>query len=133
DQLQTILLDGTPIEWIVQEVKGIDYAMFTSALGSAHVTATYAASPTADFNRDGLVDAEDLVQWQSSFGEDDLGDADGDGVTDGADFLVWQRQFTGADERHVGAVVPEPASFSLLAAAAALCSEKRRLRRVSAR
>ena len=46
----------------------------------------------ADFNFDGVVDSDDLAQWQSSFGNSSGGDADNDGDTDGRDFLIWQRE-----------------------------------------
>jgi hypothetical protein len=114
EKLSTLYLDGSPIEWIVDEIKGIDYAMFTTAVGSAHVTATYAAPLAADFNRDGQVDGADLAQWQSSYGVDGFGDANGDAVTDGADFLVWQRHVSGAPSSPTESV-PEPNALSLLA------------------
>ncbi len=50
----------------------------------------------ADFNRDGLVNGEDFLAWQTYFPTLDgsatpsMGDANGDGNVDGGDFLVWQ-------------------------------------------
>lgn len=57
---------------------------------------------TADFSKDGPVDALDLATWRGAFGVSGGGDADGDGDADGADFLAWQRQLgsgTSAGER----------------------------------
>ena len=41
---------------------------------------------SADFNRDGVVDGEDLTVWSSGMGDGDAFDADGDGDSDGNDF-----------------------------------------------
>ncbi len=72
----------------------------------------------ADFNDDGLVDADDLTIWNSSFAMNNSGDADGDSDTDGADFLVWQQQFSGdPNPLSSKAAVPEPATWLLLALA----------------
>src|SRR5262249_27045860 len=45
-----------------------------------------------DFDEDGDVDHDDLVQWRGDFGANGDSDADEDGDSDGADFLIWQRQ-----------------------------------------
>jgi hypothetical protein len=75
-----------------------------------------AAGPslTADFTGDGMVDGDDLAQWEGDFGVNDDSDANGDGVTDGADFLAWQREFgTGVPATPASAAVPEPAACLL--------------------
>jgi hypothetical protein len=83
-----------------------------------------AAPPVADFNGDGAIDGEDLVAWQDGFGvidglenpaEPTDGDADGDLDVDGADFLAWQRQLDVGAVLPMSAVIPEPASFCLVA------------------
>jgi hypothetical protein len=125
DRLHTVLVDGSPTEWLIEEIKGIEYAMFTTPLAQARIAAKYAALPSADFNGDGRVDELDLARWKESFGVDQLADASGDDVTDGADFLVWQRQFSGAWSSSA-ASVPEPASLVLLVAAATCASPRRR-------
>ena len=66
-----------------------------------------------DFDGDGDVDADDLSEWQSSFGVNRFGDADGDGDTDGLDLLVWQRNFTGPQAISALAV-PEPVTPTLV-------------------
>jgi hypothetical protein len=78
----------------------------------------------ADFDKNGVVDGEDLDVWQDNYGQVNgrpylLGDADGDGATDGRDFLIWQQQY-GAENSVVetwvaSLVVPEPATLLILA------------------
>lgn len=51
----------------------------------------------ADFDKDEVVDGDDLLIWQSNSGAQsgatsNNGDTDDDGDVDGHDFLVWQRQ-----------------------------------------
>jgi hypothetical protein len=112
DLLQQITVDGAAIDWSVQEIKGIEYAMFTTPLAEARIAVAYGAAQSADFNRDGRVDVEDLAKWRESFGLNAFGDANGDGASDGVDFLAWQRQFNGA-AASFAANVPEPAALML--------------------
>jgi autotransporter-associated beta strand protein len=70
---------------------------------------------SADFDSDGDVDGDDLVDWRGDFGVNDFSDADDDGDSDGADFLAWQRQLGGgapAASRPQSAV-PEPGALAL--------------------
>jgi hypothetical protein len=125
DQLREILVDGSPIAWIAEEIKGIDYAMFTTTAAAAHIAASYAAPQSADFNHDGQVNVVDLEQWQQSFGTNGLADANGDGVSDGADFLAWQHQFS---DEPTSLTVPEPTPLTLAALASLfLCLRPRRI------
>jgi len=59
------------------------------------VTVTQVVDP--DFDQNGIIDAGDLVIWQSGFGSLNAGpadgDADNDNDVDGADFLAWQLGF----------------------------------------
>jgi hypothetical protein len=81
---------------------------------------TLGIAPHADFNKDGLVDAADLVQWRRDYGSNYLSDADGDGDSDGADLLVWQRQLgSSLSAIPAAGAVPEPASLMLILAAVA--------------
>lgn len=96
------LTDG--LEWFV------DYS--TSA-----VTLDVLAS--ADFNRDGAVDAMDLELWEAGAGitagaDKHDGDATNDGIVDGRDYLIWQRQFNmGFSSSFPGSqAVPEPDGLS---------------------
>jgi len=67
-----------------------------------------------DFDGNGVVDGDDLVQWQGDFGVNGESDADGDGDSDGADFLIWQQNLTGGlPTATANAAVPEPASVCL--------------------
>lgn len=91
---------------------------------------------TADFNRDGIVDGDDLVGWAGGVGDSDAHDADGDGDSDGNDFLLWQQQF-GTNSflpaaQPAALATPEPAG-GLLAIVGATCGVFTRLRVASRR
>jgi fibronectin-binding autotransporter adhesin len=93
---------------------------------SATLVAGAAAGFAADFDLDGDVDGDDLSRWKTNYGlavggTKATGDANGDGKVDGADFLAWQRQFGSVTPpaTTAAAAVPEPATWGLLAAAAA--------------
>jgi len=59
----------------------------------------------SDFNGDGIVDAADLAEWESGFGNQP--------EFAGDDFLAWQRQYdAGTSVAGAAQVVPEPASFT---------------------
>jgi hypothetical protein len=109
-RLTQLLLDGAPVQWVDEVVKGVRYAMLTTPMEQAHVAALYAPYSPADFNKDGQVNGADLAIWQSSFGISALGDADGDGDCDGADLLVWQQDFDLASARADQFAVPESSS-----------------------
>jgi T5SS/PEP-CTERM-associated repeat protein/autotransporter-associated beta strand protein len=85
---------------------------------------------TADFDDDGDVDGDDLVQWQGDFGANAQSDADADGDSDGADFLAWQRQLGSAAPATAASVAaPEPAALVLaLAMVAAVAARTRATR-----
>jgi len=88
------------------------------------MTEFLAAGPSlsGDFDRNGLVDAGDLTEWEHSFGSKGnlqygylSSDEDRNGIVDGADFLAWQRAMTGSPANNPNArVVPEPSSLSIL-------------------
>lgn len=62
------------------------------------------ASIEGDFNGDGKVDGDDLVQWKNGFGA----------TYDGADFLAWQQNYGfGVPTTPTSAAVPEPAACLL--------------------
>jgi hypothetical protein len=95
--------------------------------------------PFADFDEDGDVDADDLTAWNERAGLwVGMNDADGDDFQTGADFLYWQQQvgetppsaadFDAAINAALAAsasAVPEPATLTLLAAAALFASAAR--------
>jgi hypothetical protein len=79
--------------------------------------ATAGPSLAADFNRDGLVDGDDINQWKQNVGVVTsvympkvfaASDANLDGRVDGADFLAWQRTWGGQPTSAIA--IPEPAS-----------------------
>jgi len=70
-----------------------------------------------DFNGDGNVDGDDLLDWQTSFGttgsaEIADGDADEDGDVDGNDFLIWQRNRS-TPALSSQSAIPEPTTLGL--------------------
>ncbi|HEX6963927.1 MAG TPA: dockerin type I domain-containing protein [Lacipirellula sp.] len=83
----------------------------------------------ADFNRDGVVDGEDLVIWRQGLGaagqtNNASGDADADGDVDGADLLAWQRNLSPVVVGPAHGVVPEPSAVWLAMTASLLCSRR---------
>ena len=70
----------------------------------------------ADFNSDGDINGNDLVQWQGDFGLNGSSDSDHDNDSDGQDFLAWQRG-VGLGSSHVliSNPVPEPTTVCMLA------------------
>lgn len=88
----------------------------------------------ADFQEDGDVDSDDLLNWQSGYGlfgnaTHLQGDADSDQDVDGADVLVWQRQASGDVPEISVLAVPEPAAFLLVSLGAMLLAGERRSHR----
>jgi fibronectin-binding autotransporter adhesin len=87
---------------------------------------------TADFNENGVVDANDLELWKLGAGTASgaahgQGDADGDGDVDGGDFLMWQRQLGSAGAAASGVAAPEAGAVSLASWAAAAMLGWRRM------
>jgi hypothetical protein len=87
---------------------------------------TAGPSLAGDFNRDGLVDGEDLTEWKKYVGVITsngaqskvlaTADANADGRVDGADFLAWQRALGATPSEAMAA--PEPSSWLLAMLAA---------------
>lgn len=82
-----------------------------------------------DFNRDGTVDASDLLNWKGGYGEAAPaftdGDNDRDGDVDGDDFLAWQQALGGAATLASQMAVPEPSAALLLSAGLAAAAAQR--------
>jgi hypothetical protein len=82
-----------------------------------------------DFNLDDVVNDDDLLLWNLSFGRSGLdlaADGDNDGDIDGADYLVWQRGHgTLAAEPAPMRAVPEPAAWLLGALACGVLRRRR--------
>lgn len=84
-----------------------------------------------DYNRNGIVDAGDLIEWERTFGRKTYTSGAGgylstddnlDGVVDGSDFLSWQRQFNGIPNFVSASIrVPEPCIGSFYAVLVMTC------------
>lgn len=102
-ELSTLEFGSDPNLWIgsgIRATRGlVDNILFSES------------ASTADFDRDGDVDNEDLQSWRLAFGATRFADIDGDGDSDGFDFLNWQRANQGsAAARGTIQHVPEPNS-----------------------
>jgi hypothetical protein len=87
--------------------------------------ATYVA-PTADFDKNNIVDNADLGIWKAGFGLSGAvmpmqGDVDRNLQIDGTDFLHWQRRLGGPS----AVAAPEPSAGVLLAGMAVLMGVRR--------
>lgn len=106
------------------DVSSITLIPSTGVVTSSVVTSLTltALPPSANFDGNENVDADDLARWKAGYGVGNArgqGDADVDGDVDGGDFLIWQRQL-GTSPPSVGAAVatPEPAGAVLMVLAA---------------
>ena len=87
-------------------------------------------APSADFDRNGFIDGQDFLVWQSNFGSSDAlqteGDANFDGVVAADDLSIWQTAY--GNLLPISRAVPEPGGLSLAAAVAvALLSKMHRI------
>ena len=74
----------------------------------------------ADFDKNGVVDGDDFLIWQSNLGTTsgatpNTGDANGDGAVNGDDFLIWQSEFSSGGQGTSAQTIPEPSSVLCLA------------------
>lgn len=94
----------------------------------------YLYTPTADFDIDAHVNANDLEIWNNSYAKNRGGDANGDGETSGLDFLAWQREVPAQSTSTVAATaqVPEPCSLLLLGMGAFLLASSTKARAIVA-
>jgi hypothetical protein len=133
-EVLTTIVDGTSPNnvWLNEELGGIapagtvearlvlQFLQSSNQSGTVHLDSVlfgveeFAFAP-ADFNRDGLVNGDDLLVWGESYGIDGGADADGDGDTDGRDFLQWQRGFAAGDPlTSTNIAVPEMNSLAFV-------------------
>ncbi|MEM8945907.1 MAG: hypothetical protein AAGD11_12085 [Planctomycetota bacterium] len=56
----------------------------------AGLDAQFNVPEPGDFNDDGFVDVDDLLQWQADYAQNADSDGNQDGDSDGGDFLAWQ-------------------------------------------
>lgn len=83
-----------------------------------NITATFApvnAMPTGDYDGNGIVNANDYLEWRDTYGSTTLLAADGNdnGVVDAADYTVWRDNLEATSSLALS--VPEPFSAVLLA------------------
>ena len=118
DELASLEINGAPITWVLQTIKGIEYAMFTPQIMNGHVSVTFVAPfLPGDYNHDGSVDAGDYVMWRSSLGSRVKLAADGNGnqIVDEDDYTIWRNNFGRTQAAQVaGTVVPEQDSIVLI-------------------
>jgi hypothetical protein len=86
------------------------YLALTQAM---HDAAAFVEPIPGDFDGSGVVDGEDLGQWQDDFGVSPNSDADGDSDSDGNDYLIWQQNFN-LSGGLAAMAVPEPMSAMLM-------------------
>lgn len=88
----------------------------SSSNSSTITTWELSATPDADFDDDGQVDASDFLAWQRGSGIDvgaafSQGDADRDGDVDGDDLAIWESSYFAASSVRT---VPESSAWLLL-------------------
>lgn len=128
DALGTLSLGGQDHngEFIGARVaqQGVNYDELTASL-----------TVSADFNANGLIEANDFLIWQRGFGltkqtDNSHGDADGNGIVDDTDLAIWQLQHAqGASTAISISTVPEPTSAAISVALLGASLVCRRLRR----
>ena len=99
-------------DWATGTFQGEQYAIFNydAAQSSGYVDINRASFvQKGDYNRDGVVDANDYSVWQNSFGQTGAGlAADGNlnGIVDAADYTIWRDRasFSGAGSLGAGNV-----------------------------
>ena len=101
--------------WQMQIVAGVGHSGSQMAIPAAEIFRLANLSP-ADFDQNGVVDGNDLMQWESDFGVNANSDADNDGDSDGGDFLHWQREFVSVGHASAAITVLEPTSAATLGA-----------------
>jgi hypothetical protein len=96
------------------------------------ITYNMPAAPSGDYNKNGVVDAADYVDWRKTLSQSAIppgSGADGDesGIVDGGDYAFWKARFgnpvSGAGK---GAAVPEQATAFLLLVSGPLVNFLRR-------
>lgn len=117
-------------DWVLVGV--VDNAANDPVSDNTLVTFVLRATPSADFNQDGAIDAADYTVWRDNSGialgaTTAVGDADRDGDVDTFDWYEWQNTF--AANPASGGAVPEPAALALLACCTMGFSARRALRR----
>ncbi len=107
-------LGGTTFATLPADLPALTGALFWDIIYENDFVRLNVLTPfSADFDRDGDVDKDDLAVWRGAYGSGAGADADFDGDSDGHDLLAWQRQYTG-NLAPLAMSVPEPAGLSSL-------------------
>jgi hypothetical protein len=116
---------------ITPDFSGIGFVGNTAIIHTFLITSISAIEPVpGDYNRNGVVDSHDYIEWKRAFGGSDEGYSYADGnsnqVVDAADYVVWRQNLNGAPPAHVEAEsVPEPISSSLITPLVVFCMTQR--------
>jgi hypothetical protein len=102
---------------------GADAGLFSgvSVVGNNLVLSVGGASPTGDYNHNGIVDAGDYVIWRKTLNQSVTpgtgADGNGNGTIDAGDYTFWRTKFgsvvPGSGSSLAGSQVPEPGSACL--------------------
>ena len=106
--LSQLYADGSLLSPNIEEIKGIEYAMFTTQETVLAVRALYAPALVGDLNADGIVGSADLdivrANWGRAVSGLAFGDANGDGIVGSADLDIVRANWGNA----ATSAVPEP-------------------------
>lgn len=99
-----------------KEIDSGDLANWEAGYGQFDGITTFAKSDDGDANYNGIVDGDDFLSWQRTFGLtlDPSTDGDGNYEVNGDDFLLWQRNYGASLPLDPVVSVPEPATLVLL-------------------
>jgi len=132
-QLQSSLITAPAGATIARLIFAIQDDSFGVGTGNYLIDGVSLVGPEApipgDFDLDGDVDGDDLIQWKNDSGINGDSDADGDGDSDGFDFLIWQQNITGSNAIVASAAVPEPTTVVVLCVGLAMTVGLRRCQR----
>ena len=102
-------------DWTFQRVNGSQLSV------QAFSYTVLLKNRTGDYNGDNVVDLNDYLAWQQTFGSTSalLADGNGDGIVDAADYTVWRDNLTtplsAGGGSAASSAVPEPSMLSLAA------------------
>lgn len=129
DDLLSVAINGIAVDWTLENIKGLNYAMFTPFVSEGQIVATYGTSLlVGDYNSDGVVDAPDYVVWRNSLESATSLAADGnhDGLVDEHDYDLWRANFGASTRSPISSPsVPEATVFQMAILGALLYTGRR--------